>query len=62
MLPPDTTLLLQVLLTMLTLSGAPLKVGQIEQAVGLDVSLTVLLTQSVVIFRHRAYTVKAVAV
>ncbi|HRF41454.1 MAG TPA: hypothetical protein PK198_21825 [Saprospiraceae bacterium] len=29
MLPPDTTLLLQVLLTMPTLAGAPLKLGQV---------------------------------
>ena len=58
-LPPDTTLLLQVLLTMFTLAGATLKVGQVEQAVGTVVPLTTGPEQLVVVLRHRTYTVIA---
>ena len=58
-LPPDTTLLTQVLFVMFTLAGAPLKVGQVEQAVGTVVPLTTGPEQLVVVLRQRTYTVIA---
>jgi hypothetical protein len=53
----------QVLFTTVTLAGAVVKVEQVTpQVMGTVVALADVLTQLVVVFLHRAYTVMADAV